>query len=139
MLRFLTLSLCCGLQAVCSVPLFAQLTLHVESIPSNTPPGSSLFAAGNFNGWDPANAQYALTDEGDGTWSLTFTPPVGTVEFKFTRGDWSQVEGNANGGFQPNHTVAYDGSATTESFDILSWEDLESGSGSASAGPGEEC
>ncbi|MGB0170951.1 MAG: alpha/beta hydrolase-fold protein [Flavobacteriales bacterium] len=138
MLRFLTLSLCCGLQAVCSAPLFAQLTLHVESIPANTPPGSSLFAAGNFNGWDPANAQYALTDDGDGSWSLTFTPPVGTVEFKFTRGDWSQVEGNANGGFQPNHTVAYDGSPTAESLDILSWEDLESGSGSASAGPGVE-
>ena len=120
MSRFLILSLCCGLQALPSLPLSAQLTLNVVSVPANTPPGSPVFAAGNFNGWAPASPQHALTDDGDGTWSLTFSPPIGTVEFKFTRGDWSQVEGNAVGGFQPNHTVAYDGTPMTDTLPILS-------------------
>jgi len=120
-----------------SAPMATQLTLDVTSIPADTPDGEVIYAAGSFNGWQPANSDHALQDDGDGTWSLTFTPPVGTVEFKFTRGDWSLVEGNASGGFQPNHVVNYTGSPLTESLPILSWEGEGNGSGST-AGPGVE-
>lgn len=113
----------------------AQVTLDVTSIPANTPEGDPIHVAGNFNGWDPADPVHALTDDGDGTWSISFTPPVGTVEFKFTRGSWSTAEGNATGGFQPNHTLTYTGSPMTESLPILSWEG-EGGTGTSTAGPG---
>ena len=115
----------------------AQLTLDVTSIPVNTPADDVIYVAGNFNGWQPGEPAYALTDDGDGTWSIAFTPPVGTVEFKFTRGSWSTGEGNATGGFQPNHTVAYTGAPITESLPILSWEG-EGGTGSSTAGTGVE-
>ena len=114
-----------------------QLTLDVTSIPDNTPEEDALYVAGNFNGWQPGDPAYTLTDDGDGTWSITFTPPVGGVEFKFTRGDWSAPEGNATGGFQPNHVLNYSGSPITESLPILSWEDQGAG-GAGTAGPGVE-
>lgn len=114
----------------------AQLTLDVTSIPTNTPEGDPIHVAGSFNGWDPAAPDFALTDDGDGTWSITIDPPAGEVEFKFTRGDWNAVEGNATGGFQPNHVVAYSGGAMTESLPILSWEGA--GVGTSTAGPGVE-
>lgn len=135
-MRFASLLLLSGLAS--GSLLQAQLTLDVQSIPADTPADATLYVAGNFNGWAPGMAEYSLIDDGDGSWSLTISPPSGTVEFKFTRGDWSSTEGNATGGFQPNHTLIYDGSSTTESLSILSWEDLGSGGESSTAGPGVE-
>ena len=114
--------------------LHAQLTLRVVSVPSNTPVDATLYVAGNFQGWDPGNPAYQLTPDNDDTWSITFTPTPGALEFKFTRGDWSSVEGNANGGFRPNRTFHYDGNPATLELDILSWEDL-GGTGTSTAAP----
>lgn len=135
-MRWIALLIGFGLLAASS--LTAQLTLDITSIPNNTPEGASIFVAGNFNGWNPGLPEYALQPDGDGSWSLTFYPPAGALEFKFTRGDWSMAEGNASGGFQPNHTVAYSGTAMTETLAILSWEDLEGGGAPSTAGPGVE-
>ena len=77
----------------------AQLTIKVTAIPANTPPGSSIYVAGTFNTWNPGDATKILTPLGGGQFQIVLNPPVGTVEFKFTRGSWATVEGNANGGF----------------------------------------
>lgn len=49
--------------------------------------------------WDPAGAQ--MTDDGDGTWSITFTGiAAGSYEFKVTNGTWDlsyNLEGEAMG------------------------------------------
>ncbi len=111
----------------------AQLTLNVTSIPINTPAGASIFAAGNFQNWTPGDPNFKLSPGMNGTFSITFTPAVGTVEFKFTRGDWATVEGGAGGGFQPNHMVNYSGQPKTVDIAILSWEDLGGTSGSTAA------
>ena len=134
-MRFASLLLLSGLAS--DSFLQAQLTLDVQSIPADTPADATLWLR-VINGWSPGMAEYSLIDDGDGSWSLTFSPPSGTLEFKFTRGDWSSTEGNATGGFQPNHTLIYDGSPTTESLSIMSWEDLGSGGESSTAGPGVE-
>ena len=44
--------------------------------------------AGSFKGWDPGDTM--LTDNGDGTWSVTLEIQPGYHEFKFINGnDWS--------------------------------------------------
>lgn len=103
---------------------FAQLTLKVTQTPINSPTDLSIFVAGNFQGWTPGDPNYELIDNGDGTFEITIMPDAGTLEFKFTRGDWGTVEGNVNGGFLPNRTLDYDGTPTTENLQILSWEDV---------------
>lgn len=103
---------------------FAQLTLKVTQVPINSPANFSIFVAGNFQGWNPEDPNYELTDNGDGTYEITISPNPGTLEFKFTRGGWATVEGNVNGGFLPNRTLDYDGTPTTENFVIQSWEDI---------------
>ncbi len=107
--------------------LAAQITLKVNAVPANTPAGSAIHVAGNFNTWNAADATKKLTALGSGQFEITFTPPVGTVEFKFTRGSWPTVEGNATGGFLPNRTVSYTGQPKTVDLSILSWEDLGGG------------
>ena len=103
--------------------LTAQLTLSITDVPSNTPMDTDIYVAGNFQGWDAGHADYKLDNNGDGTYDITINPAPGLLEFKFTRGAWASVEGNANGGFLPNRTFNYDGSATTANMTIQSWED----------------
>ncbi|MFN0013960.1 MAG: alpha/beta hydrolase-fold protein [Saprospiraceae bacterium] len=103
---------------------YGQLTLRVTSIPMNTPQGASIHAAGTFNNWNPADPATALTPLGNGTYSITLNPPAGEVKYKFTRGSWATVEGNANGGFRPDRVLTYSGQPTTVDLTILSWEDV---------------
>lgn len=107
-----------------TINLSAQLTLKVVQIPINSPADFDIYVAGNFQGWNPGDPSYQFTDNGDGTFEIIINPNPGTLEFKFTRGSWATVEGNANGGFLPNRTLNYDGSPTEEMFEILSWEDV---------------
>ncbi|MBV6655616.1 MAG: alpha/beta hydrolase, partial [Mameliella sp.] len=104
------------------VSSFAQVTFTITSIPENTPEDATIYAAGNFNSWNDGNADYALTAEADGTYTLTFEPAPGTLEFKFTRGSWATVEGNATGGYLPNRTLNYEGGTLEVDLEILSWE-----------------
>lgn len=126
-IRLLLLLICVSWQ------LFAQLTLHVSSVPSNTPAGADIHVAGNFQGWDPGDPAYILTDNGDGTYQITITPAPGLLKFKFTRGSWNSVEGNDQGSFLPDREFNYTGGVATAEFEILSWEDLSGGGNSTAA------
>lgn len=112
----------------------AQLTLKVTAIPLNTPAGSSIHAAGTFNNWNPSDANTKLSLNADGHYVVTVNPPAGTVKFKFTRGSWATVEGNANGSFLPDRVLTYNGQPTTVDLTILTWEDTGSGSNGTAAG-----
>ena len=119
-----------ALLLVTALLAWGQLTLQVNSVPANTPSDATIFVAGNFNGWSEGAPAYALTQqEAEAPYTITIEPAAGELEFKFTRGSWQTVEGNASGGFRPNRTFSYDGTATTLELDILSWE----GSGNTTA------
>ena len=107
-----------------ALSLPAQLTIKITAVPPNTPPGDSIYIAGTFNNWNPGNAAFIVKTQPDGSRQVTLNPPVGSVQFKFTRGSWATVEGNAQGGQLPNRVVPYNGQPRTEEVSILSWEDL---------------
>jgi predicted alpha/beta superfamily hydrolase len=108
----------------------AEVTIIVTSLPANTPPGDNVYIAGNFNGWNPGNPDFILFPNNAGMPEIVLNGS-GTIEFKFTRGDWQKVEGNETGGYLPNRTFTY-GIADTLEVVILSWEDL-GGPGSTAA------
>jgi predicted alpha/beta superfamily hydrolase len=89
-----------------------------------------VYIAGSFQGWMPSDPNFQLTNNGDGTRQITINPPVGTIEYKFTRGGgWNTVEGNANGGYLDNRSFNYTGGQQSIELTILSWEDLGGGGG----------
>lgn len=51
-----------------------------------------LYLAGNFNGWNPSNDEYLLSDEdGDGVYSITIELEPGTYQYKFViDGRWTK-------------------------------------------------
>ena len=83
------------------------------------------------NGWDPGNSSYKLTEINSSLFTITLGAGTGTIEFKFTRGDWARVECQANGAFQPNRTFTY-GNGDTLDLSIAGWDDLINGSGVSS-------
>ena len=116
---------------------FAQVTLIVDAIPSNTPSGDDIYVAGNFQGWDPGSNAHILQDNGSGQYLITLNGISQTMEYKFTRGSWPKVEGNASGSVRPNRSYSPSGGADTVYLQILSWEDLGgSGGGGSTANAG---
>lgn len=110
---------------------FSQLVVNISSVPTNTPASDKIFIAGNFNNWNPGQTE--MLKQADGSYSILLNPSAGLVEYKFTRGAWASVEGNANGQVIPNRTLNYDGKKQTVTNQILSWEDKGSGSSGANS------
>lgn len=103
----------------------AQLTIQVANVPDNTPLSDRIHIVGNFNNWNPSDNAFILEKTGQEQYRIALNPSPGLVEFKFTRGDWSSVEGNADGFQRPNRTIQYTGAPQTVNISIDSWEDLE--------------
>lgn len=106
----------------------AQVTFRITQVPTYTPSNATLYIAGSFNGWNPGSAAHALVRQPDSSWLITLPAGTGTIQFKFTRGSWTSVEGNATGTQRPNRTFTY-GNGDTVNLSVLSWEDLHGGGG----------
>ena len=125
-------SLVCLLIMLCNMVVQAgSLTFIVTQIPSNTPATDTIFVAGSFNSWDPANVNFSLSSSGIYQRIITINNVSGSQNFKFTRGTWQTVEGNASGGFLPDRSHNVLGNDTLY-LTILSWEGNASNSTAAS-------
>ena len=101
-----------------------QVTLKITSIPSNTPVADKIYLAGDVNSWNEADPSYILQPDDLGNLQITIPEGSGTKGFKFTRGSWAAVEGNASGQYLPNRNYTFTGVPQVINLTILSWEDL---------------
>jgi hypothetical protein len=75
-----------------------SITIIIDSLPKNTPSDAALYIAANFNNWDPGSRYWRFTRGLDG--KLYIEVPRVTdeqIEYKITRGEWRNVECQANG------------------------------------------
>lgn len=101
-----------------------QVTLVIKDIPANTPPGAAIFVTGNFNYWDPGDRTYALKlNTTDSTYSVRLPKGLGSLEYRFTRGDWTTTETDICGNALNNRQLRYRSSDTVYA-DVQSWKDL---------------
>jgi len=75
----------------------SRLTIEVEEIPIDTPKGASVFISGNFNFWDAGDGSFRMNRGKNGKYYIDIPFGWGTVEYKFTRGDWTAVEADGCG------------------------------------------
>ncbi len=115
-------------------PVQAQVTFVIDSLPVYTPAEDILYIAGDFQGWNPGDPNFALEKNLDGKWAITLdAAPQGTnLQFKFTRGDWGKVEKGPNGEEIPNRTFTF-GNGETVSCIIYNWADFGGGGGTSTA------
>jgi predicted alpha/beta superfamily hydrolase len=109
----------------------AQVTLKINSFPNNTPSDAVIYFAGSINNWNPGNTNFIMQSDGLGSKFIVIPEGVGTISYKFTRGSWATVEGNATGNFLPDRSFTFTGNPQTINLTVQSWEDL-GGSGNNS-------
>lgn len=110
----------------------AQVTFIIDSLPAYTPPEDELYIAGSFNGWNPGDINNKLDTNDEGLWEITldgFSDGL-TIDFKFTRGDWSKVEKGPNGEEINNREFTF-GNGDTVNLIIYNWADQNGGQSTA--------
>lgn len=110
----------------------SQTTIVLSSVPANTPPDDKIFIAGDFNQWNPGDANFELIKNASGKFSIQLLALTGVHEFKFTRGSWEKVETDENGHGIANRSYSF-GENTEVSFSVAAWEDLSQGAGNSTA------
>ena len=103
------------------------------NVPANTPAGDIIYIAGNFNFWDPGPGQLGsdgqdhdlpLTIVGFNHCQITLPFTSGeNIEYKYTRGSWTEVEKGAAGEEISNRLLTVPGSDYTQSDEVLNWAD----------------
>jgi glycosidase len=110
--------------AAASRQVAVTFTVHA---PANTPPGDTLYIAGDFQNWDPGATPMTRVDALTWTITLPFTENA-APQYKFTRGSWNAVEKDAGCGEIPNRsiTVTY-GTAGSQAVDqkVDKWRDID--------------
>jgi len=101
------------------------LYITLQEIPTNTPEDASIYVTGSFNSWQPGDDDYKIQRTQEGLWKVNIPLFRDTVEFKFTRGSWSTVEGRESGRARFNRLfVKGNREHPLEYLSIESWEDL---------------
>ncbi len=103
---------------------FAQsVRFLLESLPGNHPSGSSIFLAGSFNRWNPADTLYQFHQDAGGQYFLQISLPEGNHEYKITRGSWEKVECTGTGASIGNRQL---NPATNSEIKltVAGWQDL---------------
>jgi predicted alpha/beta superfamily hydrolase len=102
---------------------FATMTIQIVSTPHLTPILDTLYIAGTFNNWQENDPMYMCHPDANG-WSVEISAQEASIlEFKFTRGSWSRVEGDAMGNYIANRSAPMIYGTTLE-VAITGWEDL---------------
>lgn len=110
----------------------SQVTFIIDSMPDYTPEDSEIYIAGNFNSWNPGNPDFMLQKNEQDKYSITLEAQNegSTLEFKFTRGSWDNVEKGPAGEEIPNRSFVFGNGETVEII-IYNWADFGGGNHTA--------
>ncbi len=104
-----------------SVKCFCQYKIHFIVTDNAMYKATKMFAAGNFNSWQPADKNYQFTKKENNNWELTLSNfAKAAYSVKFTQGSWQTVEYAINGGDRENRQITIN-SDTTFYFTTIGW------------------
>jgi metallo-beta-lactamase class B len=116
MQRFIAIIFLTGSLLIGSFVFCQQVTLRLVQLPTGTAK-DSVYAAGNFNGWNPSSAAGRFDNKG----CMKFTVSKGSlIEFKCTQGSWQRVEVHGDGSSIVNRSFKVDGDTVID-ISIAAW------------------
>lgn len=102
---------------------FAAVVNFEVAVPASTPPGATVYLAGDFQAWRPGEAAWALARQPDGRWTYRASFAEGRpLQFKFTLGGWDRVEKGPAGEELQNRLCVAAGD-TTLRLTVSGWAD----------------
>ncbi|MGI8949972.1 MAG: alpha/beta hydrolase [Chitinophagaceae bacterium] len=103
--------------------VFAQYSLRLIVTDVATKKLDDIYVAGSFNNWNPDSAQYKLKPFGQNRKAIVLDNiSAGKYAFKFTRGNWQNVETTAKGEDIANREIEIN-SDTSINIAITGWKD----------------
>ncbi len=90
-----------------------------------TPLNDDLYIAGSFNSWQPNDIRYKFQKVATNTYKSTFSLPVGTYQYKITRGSWGNGESNADGSIMFNRNLVVTSGGQNVNIVISNWDDFK--------------
>jgi predicted alpha/beta superfamily hydrolase len=104
--------------------LFGQVTVTFKTAAMSAfkTPAKTLFLAGGFNNWSPADGAWQLKPGQSGASQLVKSLPAGKYRFKVTKGSWQTVECSAKGTDIDNRNISVSHD-TTIMINIADWKD----------------
>lgn len=103
------------------LPQADSLTFNV-TVPAGTA-DSDVYLTSTLNSWAPADANYKLTKNTDGTYSIKIDAASGTtIQYKFTKGAWTNVEVASSGVDIANRSITPTGGAQVVAITIARWK-----------------
>ncbi len=111
----------CWLSACAAAPK-NQLTLTLITTPLATPADDSIYLAGSFNNWNPADPAYKMQKIAAGQYQYIFPIQGGIAAYKFTRGSWQTVETDSAGNEVENRSINLQ-AATDIVVAVAGWKD----------------
>jgi predicted alpha/beta superfamily hydrolase len=105
----------------CGILNAFQFTVNVNQVPNYANAADNIYLAGTFNSWDPANANYLMTNQGNGNYSIVFEVS-GAIAFKFTKGSFLMVEKDANCQEMSDRTYTVNADMTV-TLQVANWRD----------------
>ncbi len=99
------------------------LRFELSILPEKHIPGSEIYLAGSFNGWQPQQDSFQFRADSSGLYRLEITLPPGRYEYKLTRGGWDKVECRKDGGSRANRIIELQRD-TTVALQVDQWYDF---------------
>jgi predicted alpha/beta superfamily hydrolase len=97
------------------------VTIQLSALPDYHASGSTIYAAGSFNGWNPQDEKYKFQNI-NGAYILQLSLEKGNYEYKLTRGGWDKVECGKAGSGIANRTLKVDADTKVE-LKVEEWQD----------------
>lgn len=94
---------------------------RITSLPPGHIPGSPVYLAGSFNGWNPKDEMALFMNDSRGNYFLDIHMTPGKKEYKLTGGSWQQVETAKDGGMLPNRWLTVE-TDTTVFLQVDAWQ-----------------
>ncbi len=108
--------------AMMSIGFKSQVLLKITSLPKETPENAKIFMANSLNNWNPNDPNFELKKDNSGNYTIQLPKNEGTIEYKFTQGNWETAEGDENGNRLDNRKIIFTNEPQIIENKILSWE-----------------
>ena len=104
--------------------LFGQVKVvfKTDNIPVFKTAAKTIFLAGDFNNWNPADTAWMMKQGQPGQYQLIKNISKGKYSFKATKGSWDMVECGTGGKDVANRDIAIEHD-TTITLNIADWKD----------------
>lgn len=96
------------------------VTFVINQLPTHHNYNKDIYISGDFESWSGGKEQFKLNKKNN-QYSISIPKHAETISYKFTKGNWDNVECKSNGNPIENRTYAFNKTTDTVIVNIVNW------------------